>query len=439
MFGLWSRELGKRDAEELSFLCLLGAVAATPFSLPVGRGLVVLSLILLVFHLARSRTRPVFPTVAWLWLAFLGVAFITTLCFGVDPIQGMSQLDKIAWFIAIPVCACLVNSRDRLGRVLAAFMIGASLLSLLLIVDALRAMAPVVVEGSIDAGIGSFMRCLRRIPNPGDAFWWAAADVADITAAQLVMVGIIVTVGVLVALWRMKKRSVIIWLLLLLQIVAIVLQFKRGAFLSLGAALVILAAFEINWLRKLSVPVVRLLVRKWRIIIPGILALLLLVAVLPFTRIAIAQRYEVLVEKAETAKPGQRLTMWLVITPELVSQHPMGLGWCSLTHEIMAKVYPDVEKRKTLHSNIAEVLVGVGAIGLAIYVTWMTMALLDAAWLAAGSVADKAQRVLALVPFLALIALLCNGLVESNVRKGAIVLLLSMMMGAAARLKPKKG
>ena len=83
--------------ESTAYVFLVGGAVATPFSLPFGRILFALSLILMVIYLIRERKRPVIPAVAWLALLFFLAAFWASL-FGVTPSKSLGNLDKLVWY-----------------------------------------------------------------------------------------------------------------------------------------------------------------------------------------------------------------------------------------------------------------------------------------------------------------------------------------------------
>ena len=128
--------------------------------------------------------------------------------------------------------------------------------------------------------------------------------------------------------------------------------------------------------------------------------------------------------------------MWTQVTPALFREHPwLGIGYRSLTNEMMRKVAPEVERnRDHLHSNLCEVLVETGLIGLGLYLLWMGAALWDAARYAwrsrrGGIVTDRALSLALVLMFLGLLG---NGLVEYNFADAEIVLAYGLVMGLAA-------
>jgi O-antigen ligase len=239
----------------------------------------------------------------------------------------------------------------------------------------------------------------------------AVVDAGSMTDGQRLMLGILVSVGFLFVC-RSEKRSALGWaLLLLLQTAALILNFKRGSWLCAAALVAVFMASE----------------TKWRYLLVLAAVAVAALAVPPVRARLVSLREEV-------DRPGGRVTMWTKIAPALIRQHPWGIGWRSLTNERMRSIAPEVEAdRNHLHSNPVQVLVETGWLGLAVYVLWMASAVADAAaCVRRGRGRPRAEAVLGRVLLLMLAGLLLNGLVEYNLADGEIVLLYSLVMGAAA-------
>ena len=126
------------------------------------------------------------------------------------------------------------------------------------------------------------------------------------------------------------------------------------------------------------------------------------------------------------------MTMWFEITPALIREHPWGIGYRSLTNEMMRDIAPYVEAdRDHLHSNIAQVLVATGGLGFVLYMLWM-LAALHAGWTyfrAARDAVDPPDAISALAVLCMLVGLLLNGVVEYNLGDGELVLAYGLLMG----------
>ncbi|MFC1497239.1 O-antigen ligase family protein [Verrucomicrobiota bacterium] len=149
---------------------------------------------------------------------------------------------------------------------------------------------------------------------------------------------------------------------------------------------------------------------------------------------------------------GGRMTMWTKVMPGLIKKYPFGVGYGSLTNEEMQeqaeiawkREYPGkrprgnlVEKGRThLHSNIPQVLVETGWIGLFVYIAWMIRAAADGIMLIvkAGK-AGLADKIHATTLLLMLLGLFANGMVEYNFGDAELVIILSIVMGVIGRNK----
>ena len=418
--------------ETAAYACLVGCFTAVPFSLPLGRALFCVALVRLIVHLVRTKQAPRIPVVGWLALAF-GLVTIWATAFGLDARKGLKELDKLAWFIAIPVAATLVTSSRRLTRLLRGYGIGSVVLCGRLFAKSWEAGSQAIAEGRVDASWDAFRRGINRVPDVDHDFWWALMDATDITDAQLVMVGLVVSTGLIFIALRNRSQWGWWWVAaLVLQLAALFLQFKRGSWLTATIVVLLLVLAKARWAERLFGPLRRLVARRWAIVVPVLAVILVGVALMPGVSTRLREAGDKVMERARTERPGKRLCMWLVITPSIVREHPGGIGWCVLSYDMMKQYCRHVEQRKTLHCNIAQILVATGWIGLTAYLLWMGKALIDAACYAARA-KDRSSytEVCAAVLLFMLLALMLNGLVECNLRKGDITLVYAITMGAA--------
>ena len=383
----------KRKLEPSALSCLFLSAFAGAFSLPAGRAFLGLSLVLLVAHMICAKEMPRFPPVAWLAVAFIVVAVVVTI-FGVNPQLGVPKLRKFIWFIGIPVAATLVTSFLRLSYLLWAFAVGTGVLSLRIIV-------PRLVEVIRLAGLGA-----------GESVVPFLIDKGSMTYAQILMLGIVVTLGFICIRRGEKVLPVLWWFLLGIQVLAMVLMFKRGSWISAVLLVSLFLAVKVNG--------------KY------VLALLcfLIVAATAIPPV----RGRIMALRKEFDVPGGRVTMWTQIAPVLVRKHPWGIGYRSLTNDMMREIDRRVEPRRDhLHCNVLQVLVATGWLGLLLYLCWMTRAVVDG-WTfvrsTAGGHPEPAMYAFCLL--LVMIGLLANGLVEYNFGDGEIVLVYGLVMGCMA-------
>jgi len=309
---------------------------------------------------------------------------------GLHPELGVPRLSKLLWFAGIPAAATLVRSERRLGTLLACLAAGAGILSL----RVLTARAGLVWE---------------MIQGDGGAATARLVHLGSMTDAQRLMIGILVTTGFLFTGNGRRARGWL-WLLLAIQSTALLLQFKRGSWICTVAVVGVLLARRANG---------------------KVLAALALIVIgalcLPPVRARVGE-----LKTELSAQKGGRVVMWTRITPAIVREHPWGIGWRSLTNEMMRDIAPAVEPRRVhLHSNPAEILVATGWLGLAVYLAWMAAALRDAGRFCRQS-RTPVEQGYALVLLLMFAGLLVNGLVEFNFGDGEIVLLYGLIMGCAA-------
>ncbi|MDD4871727.1 MAG: O-antigen ligase family protein [Kiritimatiellae bacterium] len=383
----------KRDLEGSAYIFLLGAAFASAFSMPTGRSFLSISLFLLLVHLFKVRKTLLLPVSFWFWLVFVIVAVFST-AFGLNPEEGFKKMEKLMWFVGIPICATLVTSLQRLSSVLAAYAMGTG-------VEALRTIVihPIQAIKAVNTG---------RMPD----FMFALIDRGSMTYAQVLMLGILVVLG-FIFICRMEKRSSVKWwILLFIQIIAMVMMFKRGSWVCTSLMVAIFLAVKTNWRYLL------------------VLAIVVMASfILPPVRARLMN-----LEKEFNVNGGGRMTMWFKIMPALVKEHPFGIGYRALTPEMMRKICKKVERnRNHLHSNIAQILVETGWLGLAVYLLWMGKIMFDGimmARFARGRAPD--ELVYAMILVLMIAGLFANGLVEYNFGDAEIVLAYGLVMGCIA-------
>ena len=375
--------------EPFAYACLVASAFAAAFSLPVARGFLVLSTIALTVECVRNRRRLRMPPVAWAALVFIAIAVVATVQ-GVHPELGVPRLRKLIWFAAIPVAATLVSSPSRLQHMLISFAFGTAVLAFHIFTTVpIQALAKFRAHASPDFGA-------------------ALIDSGSMTDAQRLLLGILVTLGLVTLSRRERRHTTWWWLLLAIQGLALVMMFKRGSWICVVVLGVTFVASKMNWRYLLVFLIVPLLTLS------------------PQVR----NRFSAIRNELSSDRGG-RLTMWLKVTPGLVRKYPWGIGYRSLTNEMMREVAPEVEpQRDHLHSNVCQILVATGWLGLASYLLWMAMALLDGvrfAWLTRRG--PPTQGILSMVLLLMLTGLLANGLVEYNFGDSEIVLIYGILMG----------
>ncbi len=375
----------------LAYTALLGFAFCFPFSLPAGRGFLALAAVGVAVDAVRSRRCPRIPSVTWFALAFLSWTVWATVN-GLAPELGMSKLDKLVWFIAIPVSSILVDTPSRLKRVLQAFALGVGVLALdVCLVRPIRALRCTSVDVAT-----------------------VLTDMGSMTDGQMLMLGLILVLAML----PMRKgeqawfRSrVLAWGLPMLVGAGLVMNLKRGSWIVTAVLVSLLFAVQ----------------RKWRLL--GVLVLVgAAVLLLPPVR----QRMAGLCHEFDPAHGG-RITMWTRVAPVLVHDHPMGIGYRSLTAHLMQRIarrdgFYVEPGRDHLHSNPVQLLVATGWLGLFLYGVWMVKAVWDAVRMPSRGVDSLTAQAMMFM----LIGLLGNGLIEYNFGDAELVLAYGLIMGTAA-------
>lgn len=376
---------------EAAFNCLAVSAFTMAFSLPAGRTLLAVSLLLYGIDCFKNRRLPEIRVGMWLALLFFAIAVVATM-HGVDPAGTWSKLRKLPWYLGIFVYASLVTTPWRLTAIMYAVAAGTGVLALKTLI-----MNPITAY---------------RAAGEGMPFMQALTDAGSMTDAQRLMVGILITLGVLLVCRKEGRRYGLVCLLILLQGAALLLTFKRGSWICLTAVLGVLLAMKTSW----------------RYVV-GLAVAVLLIALLPPVRGRLAD----LGSEFDVDKGG-RMTMWFKVAPALNAQRPwLGIGWRAMTSEMMVAVAANVERnRNHLHSNIAEILVETGWIGLVVYMAWMIKAMWDSAAFHIGSRRKATEDAINSLALLAVLcALLMNGLVEFNFADGEIVLFYCLAIGCS--------
>jgi O-antigen ligase len=422
-----------------AFISLLVSTFVCAFSLPAARAGMGVSFILLWIAFLRpdprGTRRPRWAFGASSWLAILFIVWVIPITiFGLHPDVGVPKLMKLIWLLAMPTAATLVRTPFRLSLLLGAFSSGTAITAILTCL-----VKPVQAVRAVMGG---------REPD----VYTALVNGASMTNAQRLMLGVAVSVAVLAVLgfkhawgptrwvqwigrilrrlkghrWKVLGQWLAraggakagrVWVaLLVLQVLALLLTFKRGSLIcAVLAVLGVLVSARIRWRHVLLV-----------------VLLIAMVTQAPWVRHRLTRLED------ELHSPSGRIAMWTRIGPQLIKEYPWGIGWRSLTYEQMRETAAKcgvrkVEKnRNHLHSNPMEVLVETGWLGFGIYLAWMAVALRDS-WMCVRSAADRRQRAWAVGLLAMFVALLANGLVEYNFGDAELVLVYGFVMGAAAR------
>jgi O-antigen ligase len=392
-----------RDADHIAstsnrwaFLFLCAAACCAMFSLPLSRAMLVLSLVALIVDCVRYRRSVRFPLVAWAWLAFVAVAVLAS-AVGLNPSRSFQKLDKLVWYVGIPLAATLVRDDARVRAVFSALCIGAGVLAAEILVwrpfAAWRAFRAAVADG-----------------EPGD-YLWELTDLGSMTDGQTLMLAVVAMAGLFLLSRPRRLES----LGLVAFVAALVVNLKRGSWICAVAVMGVFVAMRLR--------------RRYQVAL--VLATIGVLLLPPLWGRLSDLRHEF------DASRGGRMVMWTRVAPPLVKAHPFGIGYRALTSDLMQAVGREqgvfVEPgRNHLHSNPIQILVALGWGGLVVYLFWMGCALFSGIRRAVRSPADSQPRVLGLCMLLMLMGLILNGLVEYNFADGELVILYGILLGMIA-------
>lgn len=333
----------------------------------------------------RDRPPYAFGTVI---LVFLAVVVVVSV-FGIRPETSIKKLNRflvlaLAWSIPWMIHRLPASERSHcMGRLVSFFLIGIGLKAAF---DLVR--VPVLVS----MGMPLFVTGSMRDPQ----FYMAGVCFAA---------GLILTRG-----WSLRYPPT--WAALLFSIAGLVIHFKRGTWAATIAALAVMSLAS----------------RRWRPL--GATALLLVaLLMIPSVRERVGQ-----LEREFRPESGGRLLLWTEIGPELIRDHPLGVGWKAVKHEDFVAVSDRVEpKLNHLHNNILQITLELGWAGLAVWVYWMG-SILVVCWMAhrRNLVSDPVVSGVALGTLGAFSGLMANGLVEYNFGASEIFMLMMFVMGVAA-------
>ncbi|HOW96518.1 MAG TPA: CPBP family intramembrane metalloprotease [Kiritimatiellia bacterium] len=378
--------------ERWAWALLLAAAFGVPFSIALAQVCGGLGLACAGLAAIRGRLRIAWPLLFWPALAFAAIAVLSVVL-GPEPFRLVKKTGRLLWFLLIPVTAALAPTVPRRTALLKAFAAGSGVLGLKIVLlnswQAWRAQTVV----------------LAGIPD----YFGRMVALGSMTAGQMLMIGLLATAALF--LWRRRRGGIPAgwWALAAAQAAGLVLNFKRG-----------------SWITAVGLGAVSLAARRRWLWLLGLLALVGAALCLHPVR----GRVEQLQVEWDT-QGGGRLTMWTRIAPALVEQYPLGVGYRSVTAPLLMRIDPGVErKRNHLHSNPVQVLVETGWIGLAVYLAWMGLGLAEAARRLRAAPMDGERRAQAVAFTWMLAGLLLNGLVEYNFGDTELMIVLAIVLGA---------
>ena len=409
------------------FRLLLASAFCMGFSLPLGRLFLVLALLVFLYGCVRRRRRFVMPFSGWLLVALVAVGAVATIN-GINPAKGLHKLHKLVWYLGLPLAASLATTRERLRKLVLALLLGLSALCVFVLAGDIHG-AFAIVEHFAKTNVARYFTFPSQLAMQASMIDGQRAMVAVVLALALLLVAPVLRRRPAAGFCllsaddggaRLSPAIPLVPLALALAIAAEVLQLKRGSWactIAVSALLLLMVRREGG---TADPPHGRRAGRRWIAVAVAAAAIAGALA-LPPVRVRLAQ-----IPGEFTAAKGGRLAMWTQVAPTLFREHPMGIGFRSLTNEKMREIAPRIEKdRDHLHSNPVEMAVSFGWPGLLLYLAWMAAVFADA--LRGGREAVPVGA--------AVLAIFLNGFVEYNFADAEMILVFGLLCGLAAAAK----
>ncbi len=367
---------------------------ALPVSLPVAEFFILLAIftgMLLAFSVVGAfefRTVLVIPIALFVVVALVGTIW------SLRPAVSFGKLHRLLFLLVIFQIPASIGAvrRVEIESLMTAFVCGTSLKALY---DIFRIPLSVINGGSL-------------------------YDAGSMTMPQFYMVALCIFAAVFGRdlfgrVFAGKNWQHLFFSALALNIVGLIIHFKRGVWLACVLSVCFLLTMR----------------RRWRVIVALSLCVLAL-PLLPQVRTRLAQLPEEFSEMQ-----GGRWVLWTKVAPALISEYPRGVGWQALSHEDLAKnatyVQPGLDH---LHNNVLQVAVELGIAGALIWILWMlwTVGYMVSVYRRLRYAKHK-HASLALGVLAGFISLLLNGFVENNFDDGEIMLLYCLLIGSAVLLR----
>jgi hypothetical protein len=356
----------------------------------------------------EGRKQPARPPHPFRWPVLLfGALALLSACVGTRPALSFAKLDRLLLLgvvFILPAWAARSGEGDRgVGRLIAWFLIGCTLQAAadfvripLQLASATRAYEDLVASGAAPKGL--------HAPT--------LFDMGNMRDPQFYMVALCLIMGLLIFRrpgWSSR------WLAGagLINAIAWVVHFKRGSWISLLLAVVLVALLS---------------GRRW--ILLAVVAVVAILAPMP----QVQHRIDQLVNEEVKVKTGGRVALWVKVAPDLIRAHPMGMGWRATRNEDFQGHGVKVQKKLNhLHNNPLQVLLETGWAGLVAWLIWMG-AVLVVMWRGyrRERARDPAWAGVALGTFAGFTALQFNGLVEYNFGDAEVFMLMNLLMAWAA-------
>ena len=377
-------------SENKFLLALLAGIFFLPFAYPLAQLGLYLSVLTLAVVFFKDRPDDLWASPWFGFIALFVFAALLSIFTGIDFWRSLDKSYRLTLFLVVFAIPYVVKQNLNIKSKLIHSFIGAYILG-------------VAVLGLYD---------LIRIPlgvRAGVDFF----DLGNMRDPQLYMVGLCFLSALLGGNYKpsLKRWGYVLFLLLL---AGLVLHFKRGVWLSFG--LVFFGAM--------------ILQRRYKLLAAGFFMVVLMLMV--------PQVQDRLMDLKNVANEnrGGRLSLWTNVAPPLIKEYPFGIGYRAMRFDHLRRHHWDVSAGLNhLHNNVLQVTAELGWLGLVawLYLMGGTLVLLFKLHRSLDAV-DHAMRPCVLAVFLGLIALLINGMVESNFGDGEIFALYCIIFGISNAL-----
>jgi len=256
---------------------------------------------------------------------------------------------------------------------------------------------------------------LVRVPVLVMRFGVNLYDTGNMRDPQMYLVALCLLMAMLLFRRAQRRPGPLFYAALLLNAAGLVIHFKRGVWISFFIALFLLV----------------LMTRRWKVL----LAAALVAGSLVFVP-QVQQRLSGLKDEFRTGQGG-RMALWTDVAPALISEHPLGMGYCATRNEDFTPHTAYVQPKLThVHNNILQMILELGWLGLAVWILWMGVALVSYVRLLRDPALDASgDRWAAAGGLAALAGLLLNGMVEYNFGDSEILMVYCFLMGVAILLQ----
>ncbi len=370
-------------------LSLVGFALFLPISISISQPFGYLALALGVYHAIRRR-RFDFLSNPYFWpVVLFSVLAVMAAALGPNPGFSLDKCRRLLLLALVFPMGWVFGARTNPERIMLPFIAFIAGTSLLAVWDIVR------VPYEIFQGMSLY-------------------DTGNMRDPQLYMIALCF----LIALWdrdRWIRKKTWMFLVLFLNVVGLVIHFKRGVWFSF-----ILVALLMGWMM------------KQRKVVYLLLLCTLAMFMVPQTR----ERILMLKEEMELGTGG-RWVLWTRVAPDMIKDYPLGAGPRALEHEDFTAYYPHIQPGLNhLHNNILQVAVDAGWVGAAVWIWWVVLArwLMSRQFARYHAVACMRSRVSAGI-LGAFIGVLFNGMVEYNFGNSIILMAFIFLVGLSNALR----